>query len=53
MVFGELDHSINTRGMKVNPREVMMNYLATPLKVLKTFERIEFYLKNSRLTEGN
>lgn len=51
MIFGEIDPTINTRGLKVNPHEVMMNYISTPSKVEKTLEKTDFSLKNNRVTD--
>jgi len=51
MIFGEIDPTINTRGLKVSPYEVMMNYLSAPPKVKKTLEKADFCLKNHKITE--
>lgn len=53
VLLSEVDSNINSKGLKINPKEVMMNYVATPSRVLKTIQQSLYFINNSRISESN
>ena len=52
-LFSELDHTINTKGLKINPIEVMMNYIANPNNIIKAIQKLETHLRHCKISESN
>ena len=52
MLYSEADPSINSKGLKISPKEVMMNYLSNPVRALKTIQNTLFFINNSKINES-
>ena len=51
-MLSEVDPGINAKGLKINPKDVMMNYLSTPNRVLKTVQQSLVFINNSKISES-